>query len=57
MFNQEDNPPPKDSVKFILGMAFATAAVATLGSKLVDWAVEEIKGKYGTKPPEEKKEP
>lgn len=51
----QDNPPPKDSVKYILGIAFATAAVATLGSKLVDWAVEEIKSRYGTKPKQEEK--
>jgi hypothetical protein len=54
MFIQND-PPPRDSVKYILGIAFATAAVATLGSKLVDWAVEEFKNKYGSKPPPEEK--
>jgi hypothetical protein len=46
---RDDKPPPKDSIQYILGIAFAAAAVSTLGAKLVDWAVEEIKAKYGTK--------
>jgi hypothetical protein len=59
MFAQEDKPPPPPKLGYILGIAFATAALSTLGSKLVDWAVEEIKSKYATKPPpkEEKKAP
>ena len=55
MFAQEDKPPPQPKLGYILGVAFATAALSTLGSKLVDWAVEEIKSKYGTKPPKEEK--
>lgn len=50
VFNQLENPPPKDSIKLVLGMAFAVAAVTTLGAKLVDWAVEEIKAKVTPKP-------
>lgn len=53
MFVQDN--PPKDSIKYILGIAFATAAVSTLGAKLVDWAVEEFKNKYGSKPKQEEK--
>ena len=59
MYGQDDKPPPKDGIHYILGIAFAAAAVSTLGAKLMDWAVEEVKLRFATKPPppaEEKKD-
>lgn len=53
MFPQDDKP--KENVPRILAIAFATAALSTLGAKIVDWAVEEVKARYGSKKPEEKK--
>jgi hypothetical protein len=53
MFAQDDKP--KENVPRILAIAFATAAFTTLGAKIVDWAVEEVKARYGYKKPEEKK--
>jgi hypothetical protein len=54
MLNAQDDKP-KDGVPHILALAFATAAFTTLGAKIVDWAVEELKTRYGSKKPEETK--
>ena len=55
MFNAADDEEPiKSWLPYVVGMA-ATAMLSALGSELVKWGVEELKEKYGTKKPEEKK--
>lgn len=48
MFASEDDDQPKTWVPYIVGMA-ATAILSTLGSKLVEWGVDELRSKYGSK--------
>jgi hypothetical protein len=47
MFASEDDKP-KSWVPYIVGMT-ATAILSTLGSKLVEWGVDELRSKYGSK--------
>jgi hypothetical protein len=48
MFASQDDDQPKTWVPYIVGMA-ATAILSTLGSKLVEWGVDELRSKYGSK--------
>jgi len=51
----DDDKPIKSWVPYIVGMA-ATAILSTVGSELAKWGIDELKNKWGTKSPEEKKE-
>lgn len=50
-----DDEPAKSWLPYIVGMA-ATAIASALGTELVKWGVEELREKYGTKKPEQKKD-
>lgn len=52
---QDDNQPIKNWLPYVLGMA-ATAMLSALGSSLIEWGVEELKKKYGSKEPEKKED-
>lgn len=51
----DDDKPIKSWVPYIVGMA-CTAILSTLGSKLVEWGIDELREKYGTKKPEKENE-
>lgn len=51
MFVSQDDDP-KSWKPYIIGMV-ATAILSTLGSKLVEWGVDELRLKYGSKKKED----
>lgn len=51
LINQDDDKG-KSWLPYVIGMT-ATAILSTLGSKLVEWGVDEIRAKYGSKKKED----
>lgn len=52
MFASQDDDKSKSWLPYIVGMT-ATAILSTLGSKLVEWGVDELRNKYGSEKKEE----
>lgn len=50
LVNQDDDK--KTWLPYIIGMT-ATAILSTLGSKLIEWGVDELRAKYGTQKDED----
>lgn len=48
MLVSQDDDKSKNWIPYIVGMT-ATAILSTLGSKLVEWGVDELRDRYGTK--------
>ncbi len=53
MFANSQDDEQKTWLPYILGMT-ATAALSALCTKLMEWGVDELREKYGTKKPEKK---
>lgn len=47
MLVSQDDDKAKNWLPYIIGMT-ATAILSTLGSKLIEWGVDELRAKYGT---------
>ena len=52
MFASQDDQPTKNWMPYIIAMA-ATAILSTVGAELAKWGIDELRNKYGTKPPKE----
>lgn len=48
MFNSINNDEDKNWLPYIVGMT-ATAILSALGAKLVEWGIDELRAKYGSK--------
>ncbi len=53
MLVSQDDEKSKSWLPYIIGMT-ATAILSTLGSKLVEWGVDELRAKYGSEKKEER---
>jgi hypothetical protein len=49
----DGDKPIKSWTPYIIGMT-TTAILSALGTKLVEWGIDELRGKFGTKKPEKK---